>query len=204
KAIPQTNKLLAKLRHRLNDLPRKGRIPESMRQTLLEVVKSHENEYGYVDYITLSGSILFSAKYVTHFEDLSKETFSNRIKLADYDSKGYLEGVDRVQMDYKLLFEASKKHSNVVYLVDPPYLSTDVSTYGSKEYWKLRDYLDVLSVLDGTQYFYFTSNKSQIVELCDWIESRTSTGNPFAGATMTTTSSRLNYAASYTDIMIYK
>src|SRR5690606_40310878 len=66
------------------------------------------------------------------------------------------------------------------------------------------DLLDVLSVLDGSDYFYFTSNKSQIIELCEWIETRTLTGNPFSGSNMITTNTSLNKDARYTDIMIYK
>src|SRR5690606_32702820 len=201
-AIPDTNLLLAKLRHRTASLPRKLRIPEAIRKDLLDVIKAHEEKYGYLDYITLSASILFSAKYASNYEQLSKETFYNRVKLSDYDATDYLKGVERVQVDYKALYESTKS-SNVVYLVDPPYLSTDVSTYGSKDYWKLRDYLDVLNVLDGSKYFYFTSNKSQIVELCDWIETRTYVGNPFSGANIDTTSVKLNHQSGYMDMMLY-
>lgn len=201
-AIPNTNALLDKLRPLMVDLPQKERLPESYRNRLLQVVKTHEKEYGYVDYITLSASLLFSAKYATTYEQLAKETMYNKIKRSDYEAIGYMEGVERVQEDYKTLWQ-EYKNTKVVYLVDPPYLSTDVSTYGSKDYWRLRDYLDVLNVLDGSNYFYFTSNKSQIVELCEWIETRTFTGNPFKGATVSTTSNKLNHSAGYTDIMLY-
>lgn len=202
-AIPQTNALMAELRPILDHLPRKQRIPNEYRERVLEAIKMHELKYGYLDYVTLSGSLLFSAKYAINFEQFSKETLYNRVKLTDYNADGYLDGVERVQDDYKSLFEQYKSDSTV-FLVDPPYLSTDTSTYGSENYWKLRDYLDVLTVLDNSNYFYFTSNKSQIVELCEWIETRTFTGNPFQGSTVTTTSTRLNHQASYTDIMIYK
>lgn len=77
-------------------------------------------------------------------------------------------------------------------------------SYNFENYWKLRDYLDVLNVLDSSNYFYFTSNKSQIVELCEWVETRTSTGNPFAGATVTTTAGNVNYSSGYTDVMMHK
>ena len=95
---------------------------------------------------------------------------------------------------------------DVVFLVDPPYLSTDCSTYNSNNYWKLKDYLNVLDVLVDTNYLYFTSNKSQIVELCEWMETRTSQGdvNPFKGATTVSINTTLNHSAKYTDIMLYK
>ena len=88
------------------------------------------------------------------------------------------------------------------FLVDPPYLSTDAGTY--KSYWKLRDYLDVLDVLNGTNYFYFTSNKSPIIELWDWIETKTLMSNPFTRATTATMNATVNFNSSYNDIMIYK
>lgn len=202
-SIANTNALLAKLRVILKGLPRKQRITCELREVLLNVIKKHEIEYSYVDYITLSGSLLFSAKYVRNFNELIKETFYNRIKIKDYHDEGYLDGVERLQDDYKVIYN-TYKGNRTIFLVDPPYLSTDTSTYSSGNYWKLKDYLDVLNVLDSSRYFYFTSNKSQIVELCDWIETRTHTGNPFQGAVTATSDTRLNYNSSYTDIMLYR
>lgn len=90
----------------------------------------------------------------------------------------------------------------VCFLIDPPYLSTQSCTYAN--YWRLRDYLDVLHTLNGTNYFYFTSEKSSIVELCDWLDKEYKKGNPFEGATRIEQRSNLNYNAGYTDIMLYK
>ena len=135
-------------------------------------------------------------------ERLEKETLYNCVRQSDYDAKGYLDGLEVVSQCYKELFAKYKDLPNVVFLVDPPYLSTDAGTY--KSYWKLRDYLDVLQVLDGTKYFYFTSNKSSIIELCEWIETKTPMSNPFNGATTATMNATINFNASYTDIMLYK
>ncbi len=203
KAIPQTNILLAKLRVLTDGIERKKKVPTLIKDKLLEVVKCHQNEFGYVDYITLSGSLLFSAKYVLDFDGLIKETFYNRVKKSDYNADGYLVNVERVSNDYKVLFDQYKSDSTI-FLIDPPYLSTDTTTYNSDSYWKLRDYLDVLSVLDDSRYFYFTSNKSQVVELCQWIETRTSFGNPFEGSTISTTATQINRNSKYIDMMLYK
>ncbi|MGB1308312.1 MAG: DNA adenine methylase [Oceanihabitans sp.] len=202
-SIHETNLLLAKLRRLLFDSPRKARMSDKAKNNVLEVIKQHEVLFGYVDYITISSCFLFSAKYATNYSELEASGFYNKIKLTDYDATGYLKGVERVQKDYKELYETSKS-ATTVFLVDPPYLSTDTSSYNSKNYWKLKDYLDVLNVLNDSKYFYFTSNKSQIVELCDWIETRASTGNPFEGSTMTTTSGSVSHSSTYTDIMLFK
>jgi hypothetical protein len=70
--------------------------------------------------------------------------------------------------------------------------------------WSLADYLDVLTVLYGTSYVYFTSNKSSILELCGWIERNNTIGNPFAGANKRVFNAHMNYNSTYTDIMLYK
>lgn len=198
--VSQTNALLAKLRPLLADEPKDKKVRETVRQQILDIVAAEP----WVDYVSLSSNLLFSGNYMMNFEQLEGEAFYNKIRQSDYDVEGYLTGVERVQTDYKKAYEHFKNEPNVVFLVDPPYLSTDTKTYNSDSYWRLRDYLDVLSVLDGSNYFYFTSNKSQIVELCEWIETRTLTGNPFQGSTMTTTGGSVNYSSSYTDIMLHK
>jgi len=201
--IQKTNVLLNDFKQWLTEVPKAAKITGDARKNVLKRIYQDEIKYGYVDYVTLSSSLLFSMKYVNNFAELEKETLYNKLRGADYDASGYLDGVEVESLDYKVLFEKYKHVENVVWLVDPPYLSTEAGTYKGS-YWKLRDYLDVLNVLDGTNYLYFTSNKSQIVELCDWIETRTATGNPFYGATTTTMDVQMNHSAKYTDIMMYK
>ena len=199
--IDKTNQLIADLRFILNQSTKDKQVLEPTRTEIIDRVRL-EQEIGYVDYITLSSSILFSMKYVLLLEALEKETFYNCIRQNDYTADGYLDGLEVVSIDYKKLFNQYKHLPNVVFLVDPPYLSTEAGTY--KSYWKLKDYLDVLQVLNGTKYFYFTSNKSSIIELCEWVETQSGSGNPFKGATIETMNGTMTYNASYTDIMLYK
>lgn len=205
-AVAQTNVLLDKIRAFTNGLPKDKLIPEPYKLKLLELIKDEECRLGYVDYITLSSSLLFSAKYVTNYNDLAKQTFYNNVRQSNYVTDDYLNGVEIVHQDYKDLFDHYKDLKDVVFLVDPPYLSTDCSTYNSNNYWKLKDYLNVLDVLVNTNYLYFTSNKSQIVELCQWMEDRTSIAevNPFSGSTTVCINTTLNHSAKYTDMMLYK
>lgn len=161
-----------------------------------------EERTGFVDYITLSGSLLFSGKYATSFEELEKQGFYHNLRQADYSCGEYLQGVEVVKHDYRELFEQYKDVPGVVFLVDPPYLSTEVGAY--KSYWRLADYLDVLKVLQGHSYVYFTSNKSQIVELIDWFARTQFEGNPFEGAERREVNVTINKQAKYTDIMLYK
>ena len=199
--ISKTNKILANIRIILKDFQKEKRIIGKEREYILELLRA---EKGFIDWITLSSSLLFSAKYITDFEGLTKEAFYNNIKQQDYNTDSYLEDVERVQMDYKDLFELYKNEENVVFLIDPPYLSTDTKTYKNMDYWRLGDYLDILNLLEGKYYFYFTSEKSQIIELATWLSKNGFKKNPFAEATTKVIRTSLNHTAKYNDIMIYK
>ena len=176
--VGHTNRLISDIRAIVADCQKDKRIVEPQRGLIIKRVLQEEKEKGYVDYITLSSNVLFSMKYVQSYAELEKETLYNCIRMSDYNVENYLEGVVVESLDYKELFSKYRDHTNVVFLVDPPYLSTEVGTY--KNYWKLKDYLDVLDVLNGTNYIYFTSNKSNIIELCEWMANKPALYNPFA------------------------
>ncbi|MGV8814729.1 MAG: DNA adenine methylase [Gelidibacter sp.] len=201
-AIAQTNELIGKIRRVLNDYPKDKRVIDHYRYSVLGLVKQHEQKYKYVDYITLSSSLLFSMKYVLDYDELLKSTLYNCVRKSDYTAEGYLDGLEIVSLDYKQLFEQYKGNEKVVFLIDPPYLQTTSITY--KNYWSLVDYLDVLNVLEDHRYFYFTSNKSSIIELCEWVGNTTLTTNPFADANKQEMHTSVNYNSSYTDIMLFK
>lgn len=199
--IPRTNALLAKIRNLVGEGISKGeQIPQEQRGCILEEIRKEET--GFVDYITLSASLLFSSRYVRSFDELGKETLYNSVKQTDYIADGYLDGVEIVKADYRELFAQYKDTENVVFLVDPPYLSTEVGAY--KCYWRLADYLDVLNVLERHSYIYFTSNKSQIIELIDWFTQTQFDTHPFAGAQWREINVTVNKQAKYTDIMVFK
>ena len=198
--IGRTNALLDRLRNILVDVPRLKIVPNQIKERILDMM-AEEAQTGFVDYITLSTSLLFSMKYATTLDEMRKHTMYNRIKHSGYDAEGYLDGLEIESCDYRQLFDRYKDRDDVVFLVDPPYLSTDVSTYSMC--WKLSDYLDVLKVLIGHRYVYFTSNKSSIVELCDWLGKNKEIGNPFVGAKRKEFNASMNYNSHYTDIMLY-
>lgn len=201
--IPRTNVLLDKIRAVVASVPRRKSLPKKTKETILRLIEQEEHRYGYVDYITLSSSLLFSMKYATNLEELRKETFYNTVRKCDYNPcLDYLDGLEIVSCDYKELFNKYKDMPDVVFLIDPPYLSTEVGTYTMN--WGLSDYLDVLQTLVGTNYIYFTSNKSSIIELCDWIGKNNALGNPFIGSEKVEFNAHMNYNSSYTDIMLYK
>lgn len=202
KNIPRTNQLLSDFRQIAAGLPRNKLIPKEVQMKIYGRIEKEEKIWGYVDYITLSSSLLFSMKYKTSLEGLKKESLYNNIRKSGYQLAGdYLDGLTVTHEDYKDVFNRYKEIPNTVFLVDPPYLSTDVGTYTMN--WKLADYLDVLAILQAHPFIYFTSNKSQILELCDWMGKHPGMGNPFQNAAIATFNARMNYNAFYTDMMLY-
>lgn len=180
-AIPQTNSLLSDLRIIAKDIPRHKPITGVARERIFERLLREEQQVGYVDYITISSSLMFSMKYYLSVEGMRKDTLYNNIRATDYQPcPDYLDGLTVTSCDYKELYERYKDVPDVVFLVDPPYLSTEVGTY--KMYWRLSDYLDVLNVLHDKPFVYFTSNKSSIMELCEWLGNNNTLGNPFENA----------------------
>jgi hypothetical protein len=201
--ISHTNKLLTELRSIVKDFPRHKAITGETREQVFDCLLRYEQRYGYIDFITISSSIMFSMKYRLSIDDMRKEALYNNVRTSDYpDCPDYLEGLTIVSKDYKLLYEEYKDKPNVVFLVDPPYLNTDVGTY--KMCWKLADYLDVLKVLHEHSYVYFTSNKSSIIELCEWLGRNRNLGNPFEHSARVEFNAHMNYNSHYTDMMLYK
>ena len=145
----------ADLREIVGSLPKLKQRKVEMRTKVFERLRHEEQAEGYIDFITISASVMFSMKYELSIEDIEKQTLYNNIRKNDYPtSEDYLEGLTIESCDYRELYEKYKDEPNVVFIVDPPYLSTDVGTY--KMYWRLSDYLDVLNVLKGKPFVYFT------------------------------------------------
>lgn len=201
--VPVTNEILRRLRPVIATVPPNKRVPQEQHDKILSIIAGYEKKGCYVDYLTLSASILFSGKWVKTYQELAKQTMYNVIKQSDYNVDGYLDGLEVVHADYREVFAAFPDKEKTLFLIDPPYLSTEVGSYEC--YWKLGDYLDVLKLLVETRYIYFTSNKSQIVELCWWLNDNAALiRNPFDGAETHKRYNNLNYNSGFTDIMLVK
>lgn len=199
--IPVTNKILAEIRPLLSGVPDHKRVPSDIKERILDLVAGY-SEKGFVDFNTVSRSLLFSGKWAKSLDDMRKHTFYNCIRQSGYDADGYLDGLEVVSMDYRELFELHRENPKALFVLDPPYLSTDCGMY--EGWWKLRDYLDVLKLLPGTRYIYFTSEKSQLVELCAWLGDNHFDGSPMGGAEIRTRNNSINYQTSFKDIMVIR
>ena len=201
--IANTNKLIAEIRSITGSMPRFQRLSSDIKEKILTVIAKHEQDVGYVDYITISSSIMFSSKYVLSLNGLRKESFYNSVKKQDYDrASDYLDGLEICKCDYMRLFDEFKNNEKAFFICDPPYLNTDVTTY--KMTWTLRDYLRVLNCLRASQFAFFTSEKSSLIELLEWLEDKFSYNNPLKKANEYRIRTTVNGTAGYEDIMLLK
>lgn len=201
-AVEDTNAILTAIKERLSGLERNQRLTDRERADVLAIVADYEKRLGYVDILTIGRSVLFSGKWVTSLDELRKHTMYNRVRPGAYECDGYLDGLEIVHMDYRELFERERGNRGALFVLDPPYLATECGMY--ENYWKLTDYLKVLRLLHGTKYVYFTSDKSQIVELCQFMAEEYGEAAPMYGATVRMRTNHLNYQAKFNDMMITK
>lgn len=200
--IPRTNALLDRIRPIASRFPRHKPVTGEAREEIFRLLEQEERETGYLDFITLSSSLMFSMKYKMSIPEMRRETLYNNVRKTGYaECPDYLAGLEIESCDYRELFERFRNMPGMVFLVDPPYLSTEVGTYRMS--WRLADYLDVLSVLSGHDFVYFTSDKSSLVELCEWMGRNPSLGNPFERCRRREFDATMNYNARYTDIMLF-
>ena len=113
---------------------------------------------------TLSQMVTFSSQCSNVFDP--KKKVYTQIRAIQYDATGYLDGVERVSTSFEELIDATPQEA--ILILDPPYLSTETGRYGAKQqgiFWGVTEYLRLLTKLRGRSYIYFTSDKSEVLEL---------------------------------------
>ena len=117
--ISRTNALLSDLRRLSEGIPRHRMLSKKMHGMFLERIRREEST-GFVDYLTISSSLLFSGKYARNIGELGKLNFYNNMRLSDYCCEGYLDGLEVVCCDYRELVDRYRDSPDVVFLIDPP------------------------------------------------------------------------------------
>ena len=148
--------------------------------------------------------------FVREFARVLEETFRGRTLFVDlFGGSGLLSRTIKDTLpDARVIYNDFDNYSDRLaqipqtnaILADPPYLSTDKQSYNG--YWGIAECLDVLKVLEGS-FVYFTSSKSEIVPLAQWIE-RVTGWAPMRGAQMLERRNAVNHTSGYTDVMIYR
>jgi 16S rRNA G966 N2-methylase RsmD len=198
-----TNSILQTIRTIVDDYSPSERLNKHTVGQIISLVNIEKEKGYFIDYITLSSSVMFSGKYAMDHEEFCKSTMYNNVKKSDYEVDCYLDGLEITKEYYRVLFNQYKGQSNVLFIVDPPYLSTDVKTYSAVKYWKLKDCLDVLNVLKDDNYVFFTSDKSELIDLFEWLSVNYKARNPFMDAKMNSFRNTVSYNGKYPYLMFY-
>lgn len=198
--ISQTNALLARIRRIVEGEVRGQKLPEPVKQAICRYLHQRERSGDFVDTLTLSASLLFSGRFARTLDELCGQGMYHTVVQRDYSAEGYLNGLDITHQDYRQVYRQYRDTPGVVFIADPPYLSTDKQSY--KGYWGISECLDVLRSL-GDRFIYFTSTKSEIVELAAWMD-RTVGWSPFRNAQVMTRRIAVNGTCGYTDVMIFR
>lgn len=199
--ISETNRLLSQIRPLVVDLKPNQRFPVEIKQKTIELIQQHNATYGYVDWITLSSSILFSASYYQTIEKFKVESLWNNVKINDYpDSMAYLDGLTIVRKDFSELLDEYCGHPKAVFLIDPPYNNTSLQSYGGKDF----DYVDILQLfhrIGSSSFLFFTDDRTSIVAAYKYLEETYGVPNPFGDAERQEVYRYLGNKREYYDLM---
>lgn len=170
--IERTNEILDLILPFVEGVETSKRVPDEKIKKILDVLYEQEKK-GFVDYITIASGLLWSGQFATTLEQLSKHPFYNGLRRSPISAEGYLDGLEITCKDFRELFEEYKDCEKVLFLLDPPYLQTDMDSYHNSDFWTLAETLDVVRMMMGSKFIFFTSDKSDIPELLDWLSENT-------------------------------
>lgn len=162
--IGDTNAVAGELRDVLARVPHKAKIPKGTDEynRVLEIIRRAKIEG--LDMETIVSWVTFSTNNKTEVDEPT--ALYNNMTMGMYNADGYLLGVERVSVPFEDVLRDVP--SDAVLVVDPPYLSTDMSRYGQRcdgVYWGLVDHLRLLSRISRYRYVYFHSSKSEVAAL---------------------------------------
>lgn len=205
--IKETEQLRQEIVSILAPIKRNARVPDEYKTLVLRAIQAHEKRCQYVDWVTLSGWLLFTNNFAYSIADLEATGLyasPSRTALSDADaSERYLRGLEIVSVDYRELLSAHKDASNTILILDPPYLST--KCYGYKgDSWSCDDYLDLLTMMPTTNYLYFSSAKFDFVPFLYRTSATWGYKHPFIGAQVLRRSSVPRGVGVKNEVLYYK
>ncbi len=166
KMINETESLRIRLSSIISNEKKNAKIRADIKQKLVDIIKASNC----TDWITLSSWLLFSGNYAHSLDELVRSSWYANIAQTPLSCEGYLSGVERVQYDFRELFNLYKNQSDVIFIADPPYTATSQAGYSNNndgKYFGLRASIDCIKLLYDKQVLLFSSAKSETHELLD-------------------------------------
>lgn len=139
-----------------------------------ELIKIKSDYPDFVDWITISSWVCFSAtKYDSLDDILNKKKYYGKVPKNELKRYDYLNDVEVIHKDasdpeeFINYINSIKQNENVIYILDPPYLYTESSGYTSnkKEYFDLKANIKLFYwFIHKIPCLFFTSTKSGLIE----------------------------------------
>ena len=123
-----------------------------------------------LDCVQLSQWLCFSGRYYNTKKELLRDDIKtiqyNQLSFTPIDTKGFLNGFERVQKDYKWLLVEFESNKNAFFVLDPPYLQTSEKAY--TQHFRLTDFLNCVKVFIERRGVWFSSTRSHCFEFFEW------------------------------------
>ena len=103
--VKETNEILDFVRQKIKGLKPKQRILDSIHDEICDYLEQKLKEYGYLDYRTLGGNLLFPNNLGDSLDFFRRELFWVRVPKKHYNAEGYLDGIKIVKQDYLSLVQ---------------------------------------------------------------------------------------------------
>ncbi|MCT6875594.1 hypothetical protein [Frischella perrara] len=194
--INKTDQLRRRLRKITGNKKRCSPLNIETKNQVINYLKNCE----YIDYMTLSGYLLFSGNYFSSIDELESHKLYDRVSKYPPNADGYLSGVETVHKSFTEILSDDFK-GKVLYLLDPPYINTMQGYHRDKSsYFGLLSQLALFELMKPP-FFYFTSNRSEIM---DFVENPSVYSHVFENCEIFTTTNSPNGRSTYLDILIKK
>lgn len=142
------------------------RPDHKLKEQMIQAIKAS----GCTDHITLSSWLLFGGNYAQDMDDLFSRGWYCRVNQTPLSKENYLQGVDRVQRDFRELIVKYKDEEDVIFIADPPYIMTNQQGYikgRNDDHFRLRDAIALIRSLQGQKTLLFSSTKSETDDLLE-------------------------------------
>ena len=194
--INKTDQLRRRLRKITGNKKRCSSLNIETKSQVINYLKNCE----YIDYMTVSRYLLFSGNYFSSIDELESHKLYDRVSKYPPNADGYLSGVETVHKSFTEILSDDFK-GKVLYLLDPPYINTMQGYHRDKSsYFGLLSQLALFELMKPP-FFYFTSNRSEIM---DFVENPSVYSHVFENCEIFTTTNSPNGRSTYLDILIKK
>ncbi|OCG59917.1 DNA adenine methylase [Gilliamella sp. Nev3-1] len=194
--ISKTEEIRKDLLSLVIDSQKGVKIKSKTKEKIIQYLNSKQEN---LDYSTLSNYLLFSGGIATSISDFESRSLYNRVTVTPLNCDGYLAGVETTHLSFIELMQ-KKFTGKSLYLLDPPYINTQQG-YHKDTYFGLLDQVKLFELMKPP-FIYFTSDKSEIVEMVN--NDNCTFSDIFSECEIFETKNQVTGASSYKDFLILK